>query len=162
MVNAVFNRNAKTLLSNDLALYELYKRVFANVNISDYNPSATYSIGDFVWFKYNNKLYLLRCIINNNTMEPHIYIEDGKPSDMYLKQSGWENKNKYLTIFDYGIQQLLESQSNDAYSKHAADPEMHPLGMVSLSVDSPHYIGDKLLKSDMSNANEDREIVFFP
>lgn len=167
MVNHVFNRNAKTLLENDISLYELYKKVFSQLNITDYNSSTTYQVGDLVWFRYDSDLYLLKCIINNNTTTPAIQIEDAtsdhpQPSDLMLKQSGWENKNKYLTILDYGIAKLLKSKADEAYDDHGNDISKHPYGKVSLSADNANYIGKKLLMSDMSNINDSREKIFFP
>ena len=167
MVNHVFNRNVKTLLQNDIALYELYKKVFSQLNIADYNSSTTYQVGDFVWFKYDNQLYLLKCIVNNNTSAPAIDIENPsaehpQPSDIKLKQSGWENKNKYLTILDYGIAAMLQSKANEAYDDHGNDTTKHPYGKISLSASSSNYIGKKLLKSDMSNIDNNRTTIFFP
>lgn len=103
MSNYVFNRNAKKLLENDLALYELYKKVFSQANIKEYSPSATYYAGDFVWFSEDGRLYLLMCIIDGNTKRPNVQLNGTEPIEAFLKATGWENKNKYLTIFDYGI-----------------------------------------------------------
>ena len=53
LINHVFNRSAKKLLANDLALHELYKNVFNQVNIVDYAYGMTYDAGDLVWYVHN-------------------------------------------------------------------------------------------------------------
>ncbi len=118
MVNAVFNRNAQVLLENDIALEKLYKAVFAQMHITEYSKKRAYSAGDFVWYTFNSKLYLLKCTVDNNTNVPAIVFThpgDTNPADIELNASGWENKNKFLTIIDFedimqSMQQLVESQ----------------------------------------------------
>ena len=162
MINHVMNRNAKKLLENDLALYELYKKIFSGIGIKDYAPSATYNNGDFVWFVENYRLYLLKCVVNNNTKRPDIKLNNNEPIESYLKNSGWENKNKYLTIFDFGIAQFIQSLVDVQFDAHQSSKEYHPFGEVSLDPLDDAYIGTRLLKNDMSNIDPSRKKVFFP
>lgn len=162
MINHVFNRNAKKLLENDLALYDLYRKIFSQVGIKDYMPSATYNNGDFIWFIENYRLYLLKCVVNGNTKRPVIKLNNGEPIESYLKNSGWENKNKYLTIFDFGIAQFIQSLVDVQFDEHQNDILCHPFGEVSLDPHDDAYIGTRLLKNDMSNIDPSRNKVFFP
>lgn len=161
IISHVINRNAKKLLENDLMLYELYKKVFGQLLVSDYSPSAVYQNGDFVWLVENGRLYLLKCIVDNNSLRPNIKLSNSQPVDALLKMSGWENKNKYLTIFDYGIEGFLNQLVAIQLSKHE-DSSYHPFGKVSLDSSSEHYLGKSLLYKDMHNIDESRKTVFFP
>lgn len=162
LIEHIFNRNACKLLNNDLALQELYKRVFSQLNISSYSSSAQYSVGDLVWYSKDGKLYLLKCI-SFAAGSPAIQLNAiGHPSDDVLVKSGWENQNKYLTILDYGIADLLQSLVESAVSKHQEDLDMHPNGIVNDDPTSSNYIGNKLLKKDMQNIDPTRSTVFFP
>lgn len=162
MVNPVFNRNAKTLLENDIQLQELYKRVFDQLHINDWSASVKYNVGDIVWYADSGRLYLLKCILDGNMQEPAIRFDGVNPSDLYLKVSGWENQNKYLTIFDYGIADFLDSLVSTAFDKHQTNEAMHPLGEVSLDLSSDYYIDKVLLKNDTSNVDQSRSTTFFP
>ncbi len=91
MIEHIFNRNAIKLLKNDLALHELYKKIFKKLNIKDYSSSAAYSVGDLVWYSKDNELYLLKCISPINsipTIEKNAY---GYVRNDILKKSGWDN-----------------------------------------------------------------------
>ena len=163
LLNHVFNRNAKKLLSNDLKLYELYKKVFNQLLIKDYSANATYQNGDFIWFlDSSSHLYLLKCIVDNNNKTPDIRLNGTQPIDVYLKMSGWENKNRYLTIFDYGIENYLKALVNDKFQQHENELSYHPFGKISIDPSSDSYIGNKLLQKDMSNIDDTRSTVFFP
>ena len=162
MINQVFNRNAKKLLDNDLALKQLYDKIFNQTGIKEYSSNAVYNNGDFIWYTYNDKLYLLKCVVNNNAAQPKIQELNGRPIDSVLKNSGWENKNRYLTIFDYGIESFLSSLVSLQVQKHQDDKSKHPFGKVSLDSTNSAYIGNSLLKKDMSNIDDNRSTVFFP
>lgn len=158
MVNHVFNRGVLKLLNNDLEIQKLYKQVFGQLNIVDYSPNNVYNGDDLVWYQDLDKnLYLLKCITPNNRIPPNT-----TGTDKDLKNSGWENQNKYLNILDYGIEQFLRSQDAAIINEHQDDIEMHPFGAVSLDESSPDYIGNKLLKNDFSNINKQRKTTFFP
>lgn len=158
----VLNVPAKKLLENDIALYELYKVVFNQLNISDYAAGIAYSAGDLVWHVHDGQLYLLKCIVDNNTLAPDIELDNGRALDSKLKLSGWENQNKYLTIFDYGIERFMQSLAKLKFDEHQQQQDMHPLGKVSLDQSSSSYIGNTLLKRDMSNIDQSRTTNFFP
>lgn len=102
------------LLQNDIQLNELYKRVFNQLHIADYSPTHSYDAGDLVWYQDSDKnLYLLRSTRSENTTQPNITsVEDD------LRDSGWENENKYLTIVDFGILGMLSSQVNAEITTH--------------------------------------------
>ena len=172
MLDAVLNRGAKKLLENDLALYELYKEFFNKAGIKEWSRNATYNNGDFVWYQveaqYGSKLdavrlFLLKCIVDGNRSVPDIDIDsDNRPIDERLKNSGWEDKSRYMTIFDYGIKELLQSLVEDKFERHQEDTQYHPLGKLSLLPSDSEYIGEKLLVRDMHNIDANRKTVFFP
>ena len=163
MLNHVFNRSAKKLLENDLALHELYKVVFNQLNIVDYASGMTYSPGDLVWLSYKDELYLLKCILNNNSNVPNIQLDStGRPLESLLRMSGWEDQNRYLTILDYGIEAFLQSLVNIKVDEHQKDPTMHPLGKVSIDKNDDNYIGKSLLQKDMSNIDAVNATTIFP
>ena len=164
MINNVFNRNFRTLLQNDKKLNELYKKVFSQLNISDYSSAVKYDVGDMVWYEQDGKLYVLKCI-SDQAIEPNITLlsEDPvKPSDGDLKKSGWENLNRYMTIFDYGMDQLIASLVQNKYDAHQTNIQYHPFGKISLDSTSDDYVGEKILKKDLSNIDIDRKSTFFP
>lgn len=162
LVNHVLNRSAKKLLENDIELHKLYRAVFNQVNIVDYAHGMTYNAGDLVWHVFNGELYLLKCTVNNNSTTPNIQLDNGRPIESLLKLSGWEDKNRYLTILDYGIESYLQSLVDIKLDAHQDDPSMHPLGKVSLDKDDEHYIGHALLKKDMSNIDFAHTTTIFP
>ena len=87
MVNHVFNRGILKLLNNDLQIKKLYKAVFEQLNIVDYSANSVYNGDDLVWYEDADKnLYLLKCIIPSNSLEPNT-----TGTDRDLKESGWEN-----------------------------------------------------------------------
>ena len=93
----------------------------------------------------------MKCIVDNNTRRPVVNLNGTEPIESFLKSSGWENKNRYLTIFDYGIEDFLKGQVEAAFDSHEASKEYHPFGEVSLDPGSSAYVGNSLLKKDMSN-----------
>ena len=167
LISHVLNRQTKKLLQNDIALCELYKQILKDLKISDYNPNVQYNVGDCVWYvdSQENRLYLLRCI-STNYSEPNIkyYSNSDYPDkniDSVLKNSGWENCNKYLTILDYGIAQYLSSYVEQQIIDHQEDQSMHKYGQLNLDEGEPTYIGNSLLKSNLENIDRSRERVFF-
>ena len=161
-VEHIFNRNAGKLLKNDLALHQMYKKVFEKLNIKDYSSSAKYSIGDLIWYGEDGDLYLLKCI-SPISGKPNIKKNaDGRVNDDTLKKSGWDNQNRHLTIVDYGIASLLSALVDDAIEQHQESSATHPNGIVNNDPTSVDYIGNKLLYRDMSNIDPTRQTVFFP
>ena len=79
-----------------------------------------------------------------------------------MRNSGWENENKYLTILDFGIASLLSAQVQSDIASHQEDISMHPYGKLSLNESNADYIRNKLLKNDMSNIDASRTTTFFP
>lgn len=95
--------------------------------------------------------------MSGNTTRPNITgIDDD------LRDSGWENENKYLTILDFGIQGMLSSRVNADIAAHQLDKELHPLGSISQDSSRSDYIGNKLLSSDFTNIDDKRSTTFFP
>lgn len=63
LIPSVVNRVLKKLFENDVALGELYTKVFGKADVKSYNSNSEYSYGDLVWFTSSKKeLYLLRSV----------------------------------------------------------------------------------------------------
>lgn len=169
ILNQTMNRSICELMFNNESLDQLNKLIFSEMNIHEYIEGMTYNVGDLVWYKdFNGTTYLLRCIKQNNSQVPDT---SGIPKNSYsrqgndrLNESGWDNQNKNVDILDYGIINLLSAEAQSIMQKHEDDIDirMHPFGKISTDPDSPHYLQNKLLLSDMSNLNPERPTVFFP
>lgn len=174
-----FNRENKKLIQNDKALLDLYKQILKNLKISDWVEGEIYNVGRYVWYRANGWLYLLKCIIPSNSQQPNLEMdaEDLKTinnsdvqsrsqlmndliDDNRLKNSGWENCSKYLTIIDYGIETLLLSEVEKEIDFHVK--EKHPYGKINGQNGDVDYIGNTLLYTDFHNIDRKRDTVFFP
>lgn len=155
ILNHTLNRGSEKLLNNDLALYEVYKKILNQLTISDYNSNAVYDVGDLVWFRDGNyDLYLLKNVLPENTTEPN---PDNFP------KSGWSNENEYINILDYGIESLLSSKIEAVLKTHREDKQYHPFGKINIdNPSSPDYITRKLLQKDLNNLDSKRSTTFFP
>lgn len=161
LINQTMNRSLIELWENDnVALYELNKAIFNQLNIVEYTKGMSYSVGDLVWYKdANSKTYLLKCIRQNNTTQPNT---TGIDEDFSLNNSGWKNQNKQLSILDYSIMNVISANAQNVVKQHQDNELMHPYGKISLDSESVDNISNKLLKSDLSNIDRNRKSVFFP
>ena len=107
-----FNRNSGRLLENDIALNRLYERYLEQLNIFEYTPRRTYHTNDIVWVRRSigdKKLFLLRCIAENNSSDLQKIVDEAY--DMYAERQpepecdryGWKNENSIVDITAYGI-----------------------------------------------------------
>jgi len=63
------NRNFERLLNNDKILDSL-KRMIYDGTIEPWSNYNTYDLGDIVWYRRENKLYILKSLINENKNVP--------------------------------------------------------------------------------------------
>lgn len=153
MVSHVMNRGIRQLLDNDMSLNEMYRAVFSKMQIVNYTSEDLYDSGDLVWYLDNasGDLYLLRCVVPQNSNDPGTARVDGKLDDNELKALGWVNENPNLNILSSSVIDVVDKLVQSAVEDHADDKTMHPYGKMSIDSGSPDYIGTKLLKSDFSN-----------
>ncbi len=85
-----------------------------------------------------------------------------EPDSRNFIMSGWKNQNEFLNIIDMGISNVLSGKMQLKIQNHQEDTTMHPLGKISLDAASSSYIGNKLLKRDLSNLRKMRKTTFFP
>lgn len=162
ILNGIINRNSKKLLDNDMQVYELYKKILGSLHVHDWSKNDTYAAGDLVWYVFNGRLFLLKCIIPDNAQTPYIKVmSTGKINNNALRASGWDDQNQYLTVLDYGIEQLLSSKVQTEIVEHQ-ESKYHPFGKVSLDPNSSDYVGHDLLLRDFTNIDDSRKTSFFP
>lgn len=163
-----FNRNSVRLLSNDLALESLYEQYLLSMNVFEYTKGHQYRQNDLLWVKRSFgdfKLFLVRCIIDVNTSNlqyivDSAYVEgaDKQPTPEFDKY-GWKDENSYIDIEDYGIRAKLRRYFTQRFDSHENTDLYHRFGVLR---NNEIEINKKILLSDLTNADKDRELVFYP
>ena len=162
-----FNRSARQLLSGDLALSGLYEQYLDAMNVFEYIKKHKYTNGQLVWVKRSMgdfKLFLVRCIIDENYSDlqyivDQAYVEGAtEQPEPDFDHYGWKNENFDLHIEDYGINERLRRYFVQRFAKHERDDSYHRFGALSGMIDADK----KILLADLSNADKNREIIFYP
>ena len=106
-------------------------------------------------------LYLLRSLWDNNNNKPVLKIIDGVST---FDASGWHNENPIGTIYFNGnedsinIRSYIDLNVQQRLSKHENNKTYHKYGKLTSIED----IYKKVLKTDFSNLDENRERIFYP
>ena len=162
-----FNRSSSRLLSNDLALSGLYEQYLDAMNVFEYIKKHKYTQGQLVWVKRSIgdfKLFLVRCIIDENDSDlqyivDRAYVEGAaEQPEPDFDRYGWKNENSDLRIEDCGINERLRRYFVQQFARHERDDSYHRFGVLSGAADAD----EKILLADLSNADKDREIIFYP
>jgi hypothetical protein len=135
------------------------REVLGSFNIKQWVDGTAYAYGDLVWYdgENNDSLYLLRSIEDRNYNRPKIVLlSDGKPDDSELNQSGWSNQNRYVSLVELGIENMIKRQINAMLIGHCQSAE-HRYGRMDLST-----IDKKILRTDLSNRDQSRKKHLFP
>jgi hypothetical protein len=104
---------------------------------------------------YTTSLYLLRSLKNGNTNMPQRTLVDMIP---VFDASGWKNENPLGSIYtDYFNEFTVYNLKNQLYKMHESVAKYHKFGELS----SYKEIDNKVLKTDLSNIDPNREHVFF-
>lgn len=162
------NRNFATLLTNDLQLAELYDAILQNLGISPYveGRPTPYMYNDIVWFRDANDfsaLYLLRCVLDNNTHSPQEAVDSkNEYGEIDFEAYGWSDQNSYLDVLNSTIRKSLQRTLRDKIASHIADPTLHRFGDISDDPTSPDYYANKMMLKDTSNVAYPRANVFYP
>ena len=154
------NRNIKKLWENDVALYNMYNNLMNGAVIVDYSSEKVYDYFQLVWYrcKFDNKLYLLRSIVDKNTQNPDIlYDKDSKKLITDTESSNWKNENEYKTVLDYGIDKKFQTIAREYMLKHQ-NTINHKYGELS----SYNDLDKHLLKRDFSNIQHTRNENLYP
>lgn len=163
-----FNRNINKLLSNDIALSSLYKNYLDSMNIFEYNKNHIYRQNDLVWVKRSKgdfKLFLVRCVIDENNSDlqnivDSVYIENvDEQLNPEFDKYGWKDENFYLNINEYDVESKLRRYFIQQFNVHEKDKSYHKFGSLS---NNEAEINKKLLLADLSNADKNRETIFYP
>lgn len=167
--NMSINRNVEKLLENDKLLEQMYLSVLGALQIDEWKSNAEtnkpYNYGDLVWFKdIDGKLWLFRCIQDNNVNSPQLAIDD-KNSYVYenpnFQKYGWDDQNEYIDIINMGLRSKLVRKIKNQLAKHENDDAYHRFGKIS-AYGTENNISSKVLLADFSNTNGNRNIFFFP
>lgn len=159
----VYNSSFRQLFNNDLILQKLFDEIYnTNENgIQAYNSKKTYNKGEIIWFKADNHkgiptLYLLESIIDNNNNVPTLEYED----ELYsFDKSGWKDRNEYNTFLNNEVSAYINQILNkhiDIF--HNFDKDYHPFSTIKNIDDA----SKKIMLTDMSNIDKDRNQMFFP
>ena len=163
-----FNRSSTRLLSNDLALEDLYEQYLLSMNVFEYVKGHQYAQNDLLWVKRSFgdfKLFLVRCVIDANTSDlqrivDSAYVEGAeKQPDPEFDKYGWKDENSYIDIEDYGMQTKLRRYFAQRFNQHEDSDLYHRFGVLR---NDETEINKKILLADLTNADKDRELVFYP
>lgn len=143
-------RNLHKLIQNDEKLVNLLLEITNGLIISLYDEEVTYKINDFVWYykPSTNCMVLLKSIIDNNTNNPE--YNNGSYYD-----NGWENLSEDIDINKTDIYDRLYNTLQNYIQDH--EKEYHIHGILTKT-----NISDKLMKTDWSNRNLERQKFQFP
>lgn len=163
-----FNRSSRRLLSNDIALSEAYTRYLESVNVFEYTKGHSYSQEDLVWVKRSLgdfKLFLVRCTVDENTSDLQKVVDDAyipsadrQPQPEFAR-NGWKDENLDIDISSYGIDQRLRRYFVQRFAAHERSDAYHRFGILRNDIEE---VNKKILLADLSNADKDRELVFYP
>ena len=162
-----FNRSSSRLLSNDLALSDMYVQYLGAMNVFEYMKGHTYRNGQLVWVKRSVgdlKLFLVRCIIDENKSDLQRIVDSAyvagasEQPDPEFDRYGWKDENFDLRIEDYGINEKLRRYFIQQFAKHERDDSYHRFGTLSSVQDADK----KILLADFLNADKNRETIFYP
>ena len=161
------NRTLDKLIENDVYLKNKINSygTAAEFSILPYRKDYVYNTGDVVVYidEKNGEIkniYLLECLIDNNSEEPAYDIIDGFVSD--FTKTNWKNLNDFFSIYnstdsEINLSNFLEfSISSNFALSHENDPYYHKFGEIHADT-----ISDKLLKNDFSNVGEYRSQLFW-
>lgn len=156
------NRNFEKLLQNDINLAKLALSSNASGSgIQGYIEGVPYGKDDLVWFKdeENNesRLYVLKSLIDNNTNKPTKSLYN----KIYtFEPSGWRDMYEYGSMVDNDLSSyILRIFNINLETFHNLVEKYHKFGSLTTSAD---YDDTKLLRSDFSNIESDRESNFYP
>lgn len=162
-----FNRNSGRLLSNDLSLTGLYERYLDAMNVFEYVKGHTYKSGELIWVKRqigDLKLFLVRCVIDENRSDLQHIVDsayapgaDQQPEPEFDRY-GWKDENFDLRIEDYGVNEKLRQQFVRQFAQHERSDSYHRFGTLRDEGDA----NKKILLADLSNADKNRETIFYP
>jgi hypothetical protein len=95
-------------------------QILGSFKIKQWVSNMIYSYGDLVWYcgPNDDSLYLLRSIEDQNQKVPDITIVDGHVDNDALNQSGWNNQNRYLTLIELGLENLVKREINNRIQTH--------------------------------------------
>lgn len=159
-----WNRNFIKLVEIDKLLKEQGDMIKSSINIMDNDPQAIYQPGDAIWYKSQvpgilsgemNLYLLINLLPDNPGLQENV-------SPRLFEKLGWKNKYDYKSMLDYGLSSVLTDKVNLRMESHESDELYHPLGRVSEDETDPDYVGNKLLKRDLSNLDQTRKQNFFP
>ena len=154
------NRNIKKLWENDICLYNMYNNLMNGAVIINYTSEKTYDYFQLVWYKckFNNKLYLLRSLVDGNTQNPDsLYDKEQEKLITDIDNSYWKNENEYKTILDYGIDKKIQTIARTFLQKHQ-NVINHKYGELSSYDDLDKHI----LRRDFSNIDSLRDENIYP
>ena len=154
------NRNIKKLWENDICLYNMYNNLMNGAVIINYTSEKPYDYFQLVWYKckFNNKLYLLRSLVDGNTQNPDsLYDKEQEKLITDTDNSYWKNENEYKTILDYGIDKKIQTIARTFLQKHQ-NVINHKYGELSSYDDLDKHI----LRRDFSNIDSLRDENIYP
>lgn len=137
------------------------------MNVFEYIKGHKYKNGELVWVKRSIgdfKLFLVRCIIDANTSDLQRIVDSAyvrgadRQPDPEFDENGWKDENFDLHIEDYGINEKLRRYFVQQFAKHEQDESYHRFGTLS----GVEEADKKILLADLSNADQDRDIIFYP
>ena len=163
MTMSSLNRNFKRLLDNDTRLEEYQQRNSNVARIRAFVEGQTYSRDETVWFReYNDTtgdidLYILKSLKDGNGTTPKMEtLVDGTES---FTGSGWVDQCKFSSLYNtYLGRYVEESLSHDITYGHDQSDTYHHFGTLS----SVQEYDRKVMKSDLTNRNKDRDRIIFP
>lgn len=164
------NRNFEKLLRNDEQLQKFKENLKNSRNkIAIYSENTVYDAGDVIWYRYDGDLYILQSLNNNNTNRPEKKLVGGGYS---FQPSGWKDIYEFSSFADEldknefsissqspAIQAIINTFSNLIFQEHAGKITEHKFGQLTNNVDA---IYKKILKTDLSNIDENRIKNFYP
>lgn len=156
IVTHAINRNLYKLLQNDLELNRVFSSIFGTSIIQEYIEGNTYNFNDVIWFIDDDKeLYILRSLSDGNSNRPR------KPFLEY----DWNDETQHIDLVQNGLDTIIRQHQSDHFQKHQTvdiqneetETLYHKYGPLSQG-----NIDLKILKNDMSNANANRNSIFYP
>lgn len=154
------NRQFKKLLENDLRLEEL-KFSIADGKIRPFVKGTLYKKNDLIWYitesvrSKHKELFLLRSAINDNDHEPAMKIVD---NDITFEDSGWIDMFEFYTLLNNNYESHIDAEIiNKLNTDHQYTSTYHKYGKIDET-----ELSTKILLTDLSNIDHDRQFVQFP
>ena len=135
-------RNIQKLIENDVEIEKIYTELTSYTKIKVYEEGKTYDVFDVVWYfnPKTRKLYLLRNIIENNSIPPERDMDKGNT----FEDNGWYCANENMDLSKFGVESRINRLINGMFDQHEEDDDTsngHPFGKLN-----EKNVDEKLMK----------------